>query len=262
VLLIVSFLQLSFAITIECEFKDSYTFFDTFYACEVKRLSTTFDNRTITQANGIHEQGKSHSEVEMFFTSKQNCPYLPLNVGAIFPNLKIYFVRNSNVQHLMVGDLKGMKNLEIFDVSYNPIDQISTDFFVGFEHIKKISFYDCHLKKINRGSFDTLKNLEGLYFDLNPCVSMRSEDKLRMSVAVKILYDKCDGADHTDRQHSLSVLSDEKIEKSSEDKSSSTMYIILFSVSFAINLILVAAIYRILSRKFPNDWVGLREVIL
>ena len=90
---------------------------------------------------------------------KQYSPYLPLKVGDFYKNLEILCIANSNVQHLMQGDLKGLDKLEVFDVSHNPIEQLGPDFFKGHGSIESVAFYNCHLKIIDTFVLDPLEKL-------------------------------------------------------------------------------------------------------
>jgi hypothetical protein len=118
---------------------------------------------------------------------------LPHNLGQFFPNLEVLFVMKSNVQHLVNGDLNGLNKLKIFDVSFNPIDQICKDFFKDHASIERISFYDCNLKKIANGALDHLPNLSHLFFDHNVCISLRKEGIEKMDKTKLDIYNECEG---------------------------------------------------------------------
>ena len=90
---------------------------------------------------------------------KQYSPYLPLKVGDFYKNLEILCIANSNVQHLMQGDLKGLDKLEVFDVSHNPIEQLGPDFFKGHGSIESVLFYICHMKIIDTFVLHPLEKL-------------------------------------------------------------------------------------------------------
>lgn len=257
----------SLAFSIDCEFKYHHTVFDQFYACIVSNLQTTFTNRTITSVNGKHLNGKTHEDVQMFFAKKENCPYLPQNLQSFFPNLEVLYMMNSNVQHLMTGDLDGLKNLKIFDVSHNPIDQIGQDFFRGHEKLEKISFYDSHLKKVNRGSLDNFTNLQGLYFDFNACIDARTENNFKEFIAN--IYDKCTGTNYILKNISSVGLSCDAVMSESlkrmDDGSyttSTSIYVVLIAFTVLLNILLGLILFRIFRKNFSGNWNEMRENII
>lgn len=250
------------ALKIDCEFKYHQTVFDRYYACVVSNLHTSFNNRTITAVNGKHLIGKSNEDVEMFFSKKENCPYLPLNLYKFFPNLEVFYVMNSNVQHLITGDIDGLDKLKIFDVSYNPVDQIGEDFFKGHENLEKISFYESHLKKVTRGAFDGLENLRGLYFDFNACIDDRTEHNFEEFI--ENLYDKCQGKDYKLKEKIICEEMTKEFEKEAVkmNSPSNTIYIILIILTLLLNLILGLILFRIFRRNYGGNWSEMRQGIL
>lgn len=256
----------SLAFSIDCEFKYHHTVFDQFYACIVTNLHTTFTNRTITSVKGSHAYGKTNADVEMFFAKKENCPYLPLNLHSFFPNLEVLYVMNSNVQHLMTGDIDGLNNLKIFDVSYNPIDQIGADFFKGHENLEKISFYESHLKKVNRGALDNFTNLLGLYFDFNACIDARTDSNFDEFIAN--LYDKCSGTNFLLKNVSSSasncdqVMSQSLKREDSINSSSTSIYVVLIAFTILLNIILGLILFRLFRKNYGGSWNEMRENII
>lgn len=112
----------SSAIVLECEFRQQVSHWGVEYACVATRLKTSLNDRTVASINGQHVSGMTNDDVKKIFIKKQSCPYLPLNFGAHFTNLETLYVMNSNVQHLLDGDLAGLKKLKVFDVSHNPVN--------------------------------------------------------------------------------------------------------------------------------------------
>jgi len=130
----------------------------------------------------------------------QNVPYLPHNVGKFFPNLETFYVMRSKVQHLIIGDLDGLDNLIHFDVSHNPVELIEKEYFKNHTKLRKFSFHDCHLKKIEKGAFDGLNSIEFLDLSYNDCIAGKypSNDYFSYLPPLRELlvdaYDKCTGA--------------------------------------------------------------------
>lgn len=159
----------------ECEFKNEETNWGVVYSCVAKNLRTDLNDRTVTEIKGQHLSDKTNDDVKKFYSFKQSCPYLPLNLSSFFKNLDIYYVKNSNLQHVLTGDLDGFTTIRIFDMSHNPIESIKGDLFKGQTSIEIVAFYECHLKIIDPTVLDPLINLKEGHFDYNPCINYRSK---------------------------------------------------------------------------------------
>lgn len=182
------------AVVLECEFRAYPTVYGSQYSCSGNNFRTSLNNRTVTEVKGQHLANETNDDVKLLIMNKQHSPYLPLKVGDFFKNLEILYIMNSNVQHLMQGDLKGLDKLKIFDVSYNPIEQLGPDFFKGHGSIETVSFYDCHLKIIDPFVLDPLDKLEVAYFDMNVCIDL---DKSTPIESLKAEFkDKCQNHIH------------------------------------------------------------------
>lgn len=144
------------------------------YECIAQNLTTSFEDRSITKVIGDHTIGKFSSNVTDLTIHMQNTPFLPLNLGAHFPNLRVYRIHKSNVQHLMTGDLNGLKKLKVFSVSKNPIKQLGHEFFNEMSQLKLVDFEHCHLKRIDAEAFDKLINLVALDLTYNDCIDVSS----------------------------------------------------------------------------------------
>lgn len=172
------FLKSINGIVLECDFKDETTNWGVAYTCVAKNFHTSLDDRTVTEIKGQHLLSRTNDDVKKFYVFKQSCPYLPLNASSFFKNLDIYYIKQSNVQHVLEGDLDGFTTIRIFDVSYNPIEEINNGVFDGQTSIQIIAFYECHLKFISPYALDALTNLQEGHFDKNVCIDYRSESSL------------------------------------------------------------------------------------
>lgn len=136
-------------------------------------------------------EGKTHDDVLKVFAEYQYCPYLPINLGTFFKNLEILYVMKSNVSQLTNDDLTGLTKLKLFDVSYNPITLLHHDFFKGHESIEIISFYDCELRIVEKGSLASLVNLKEGHFEFNPCINFRGDDESRLPALIREIHQNC-----------------------------------------------------------------------
>lgn len=227
------------------------------YSCVAENFRTSLNDREITEINGTHVAGKTHNDVKKLYIKKQFCPYLPLKVGDFFTNLEIFYVMNSNVQHLLNGDLDGLTKLNAFDVSHNPVEQLGCDFFKGHETIEKISFFDCHLKIIDAKALDSLVQLKEAHFQYNVCFNFNAAETYQISLLKKEIRQNCHGENYEDQIFN-------KVEESKKSKLSfaqrNANFIILFFVTTTI--ILAAVLLKIVNSKFGNNWNELKNSLL
>lgn len=179
------------SITLNCTFKNHYSYWGEKYACLVNDLTTFQDDRRVTAVIGTHLEGKTNDDVEKVLAEYQYCPHLPTNIGSFFKNLEIFYVMHSNVSHLSTNDLDGLDKLRIFDVSYNPIKRLHRDFFVGHQSIEIISFYDCNLSFIEEGALSPLVNLKEAHFQYNQCVDYRGDDASLLPSLMETIKEYC-----------------------------------------------------------------------
>ncbi|KAL7030079.1 hypothetical protein ACKWTF_006507 [Chironomus riparius] len=278
-------IKLSSSIPLNCTFDNHDTVYQTVYSCIVQNLHTTLNDRSVTEIVGTHKYGKSNDDVKQVFVKFQNVPYLPLNLGKFFQNLETLYVMKSNVQHLMNGDLDGLNKLKTFDVSHNPVEQIGEEFFKGQKTIERISFYDCHIKKVNRGALDDLTNLNSLFFDQNPCIDTRydgdsSYGSMRDGIIEEVtadIYDKCHGMDHslrtnqTELCHEIknvneNLTNDKLISKNDKVQESSsnwsTVLTILLVFTMLLNIIFSIVLVRIVRNNFNGSWHEMKNVLV
>jgi hypothetical protein len=249
------------AITLNCEFKMLNTYLGTHYACVADNLRTTLTDRERTAINGTHESGKSHNDVLKFYVKKQNCPFLPLNVGGFFKNLEIYYVMNSHVKHIMTGDLDGLDKLTAFDVSHNPVEQLGHDFFKDHPTIRKISFFDCHLKIIDPEALTPLKNLETAAFQYNVCIdyqfTRRSGDSMS---GLKNRISKCHTNTYGDQIYN-------QLDGSTPNQTTPMTFTqrnayLIISFFVLVTVALSVVLVKIVRTKFDNDWKELKNAII
>lgn len=190
-LLVVVCVISSYGIALKCTFKDHSSYWGQKYACVVSELTTSLTNRIVTEIQGTHMEGRTHDDVVKVFAEHQHCPYLPTNLGTFFKNLEVLYVMKSNVSQLTTDDLTGLTKLKLFDVSYNPITLLRHDFFKGHESIEIISFYDCQLRMVEKGSLAPLVNLKEGHFEFNPCINFRGDDESRLPALIKEIHQNC-----------------------------------------------------------------------
>ena len=244
------------ATVVDCNFQWKSSVWGPQFACVATNFRTSLDDRIVMNVTGFKPQ--KMNQVKEFFALKQSCPYLPLNLGSSFKNLEIFYIMNSNVKHLLNGDLDGLNFLKVFDVSHNPIEQLGQDFFKGTPSIQIVSFYDCHLKIIDSLALCHFVNLREAHFQHNVCIDYHAYD-LDMIEDLKVeIADKCNS-----RMFNTSF--DLKFEPKSECQIYESMSFIrrnayLIISFFGIILIGFSLVLIIIVRKtYNNNWIELKN---
>lgn len=247
-------LEAAFAKVLECDYTMQTSHWGVDYACVPNEFQTSLQDRKVTDVTGEHIPGKANTDVKKLYIKKLNCAYLPLNVGKFFKNLETLYVMKSNVQHLIDGDLDGLTNLKVFDVSHNPIESLSSGFFKGHDTIEIISFYDCNLKSIAADALTPLTNLREAHFQYNVCVDFY--DTSNIFQLVREIKRNC-GSERPAPDLKNSKLCD--LESMSFMRSNAYIVIsILILLLVALSVVLI----QLVRRNFGGNWSQLREALI
>lgn len=240
------------ATVLDCSFEEKFSVWGLHLACIASNFKTQLNNRTISEMTGGNSQSGKATEL---FVKKQYCPYLPLNVSSIFKSLEILYIMNSHVQNLLEGDLDGLTSLRVFDVSHNPIEILSKDFFKGAASIEIVSFFDCHLKKIEPTALSHLPKLQGGRFQTNVCIDYAVYEPSELEILTSMIRSQCsgEGFDITNNSHQKTCEPLPFIKKNA-----------ILIVSFlTISLIfLVIILTKIMRKTFKNNWDELKMSLL
>lgn len=197
-------IKLSSGLVLECNFAIHEHGWGKFYTCHALNLVVTKEDRIITEIKGQHMYGKSNDDIEELYVHHGDCAMLPLNLGAFFKNLNIFYVKASQLKELTSEDLKGLNKLKVFDVSHNLIERLEKGIFDGHSSIEKISFVDNELNFIDKHAFDSLVNLEGVHFQSNRCIDFHGYHKDILSKLIDAIG-KCDGTMQARRQFEFDI---------------------------------------------------------
>ncbi|KAG5683946.1 hypothetical protein PVAND_013202 [Polypedilum vanderplanki] len=246
----------SHAIELQCIFRTTQLIIPE-YVCDVKNFTTSFESRIVTNVIGEHESSKNNAEVTAINIYYQDCPFLPLGLQKFFPKLRILAVINSNVQHLLAGDLDEYENLKTLSLSWNPIEQIGHDFFRGKNSIEYIYFYECNLKKIDPEALDPLINLKYAIFDGNECIGSTFRSGATLGNLKSIIIRNCQGDDQL--KNFKSKKNCEKETKISENSFLDVFIIITLTFLSIIMIILIIVLNFINKRLFLGNWNQIKE---
>ena len=253
----------SSSVILECDFQMKKSFWGNEYTCVATNLRTSLSDRKISEVKGTHLPGKTNADVKQFCVDKQNCPYLPLDVSKFFPNLEIFFFMRSNVQHWFNGDIDGLNELLIFDISRNPIEVLGPNFFDDHETIEKISFFDCNLKSIHPNALMPLKNLKEAHFKENVCISENDNLQIVFEEIRDNCWDKNNKFPTKDFEEANVCPKQSSFEQPCEQYSFITRHAgIIISI---LSIILIAALIvfvKIFRSRLSGNWNELKEALI
>jgi Leucine-rich repeat (LRR) protein len=137
-------------------------------ACVIEDDEKIVDENTILQVN-INPSEKN-DVIYFIIENNANVKYLPNNLPQIFPNLKYMIVRNTGLVKLL--PFKGLRFLEIVDLSNNHISEINPDSFSDSWMIEEINLNGNEIEDISANTFTWLSNLKILEIDNNKMTNL------------------------------------------------------------------------------------------
>jgi Leucine-rich repeat (LRR) protein len=250
----------SSAITFKCKYETLSSYTEDSYTCTAQNLRTNYNDRTVTEVTGDQTR-MSNSDVTKLDIYKQPCPYIPKNISNHLPNLTSLKISNTNLKFLIDGDLDGFTKLTRFDVSWNPIERLSRNFFIGQDNLEFISFFFCHLKVIDPRALLPLRRLDSANFQDNICISFHITDPFEILEFNEEVRDKCKEEFYKGQMHN-----DEAADNLRNESSSLPFireHVMLITSFFAIiSIILLTVIVRVFVVRLGNNWGELREVLV
>jgi Leucine-rich repeat (LRR) protein len=125
----------------------------------------------VTDITGVHLEGKSNNDVQMFAILNQNCPVLPQGIEKFFPNIRTIFVQNSKLTKISSPDLQPFSNLHDLMLSDNLIENLPSNLFETNPSIQFVRIDNNKMAKVGANIFDPLINLSLVSFEGNVCIN-------------------------------------------------------------------------------------------
>lgn len=136
------------------------------------------DDRTITEVEGNHAEGKTNGDVKAFGARDITIKYFPKDLQKFFPQVAIIDIENSELQEITREDVApfGSKLTTLF-LAENEIENIEADTFTENTNLVSVSLNRNHIKYVGTGVFSKLSNLAVLQFEDNICFSLILHDE-------------------------------------------------------------------------------------
>lgn len=176
----------SFKLEVKC-----FEFESTGYRCVSRNFQIiSKDDRTVTEVNAVHEEGKTNKDVKDFSSFDENLNFFPLKIAKFFTNLESFKITRGGLKEISGNDLKQFgEKLKKISLEGNEIQKIEKNLFESNKNIEMILMGENKIEKIEKGSFDGLEKLMKLSLEDNPCTS-DSDRAMNDRDAVKYLIEE------------------------------------------------------------------------
>ncbi|KAJ6636491.1 Leucine-rich repeat-containing protein 15 [Pseudolycoriella hygida] len=173
-------IEASFALTIDCTFRDFYyQGVGNIYHC---RAAVVFDDNVrdeITAVRGAHKNGNTNYDVEGLYIFNKSIDIFPTKIQDFFPNIKALHFPGNLISNISNKNLIPFPNLQYLDLHGNKISSLDSDLFSGLDSLKLIRLSHNNIKHIGRDII-LPKNCAIILFR-NPCVHeyASTEDEIK-----------------------------------------------------------------------------------
>jgi len=133
-----------------------------YYSCNITKQKINED--APLKIIGNHIFGKTNENVVNVWINNCTVTRIPKGLTKIFPNMKIFEIRNSKLATIDKNDLDEYKSLEKFCCIEHPISYLSGDLFEDFINLEWIEFWGNNLQIIEPNILDGLKKLKYVEF--------------------------------------------------------------------------------------------------
>lgn len=165
----------------------TYDVIGNIYRCDAKLL---FDGQSIdnvTAVYGSHQSGKGYSDVLGLKIENQRMEFVPTNIKAFFPNIKVLMFQNNAISSISNSYLMTFPNLEYLSLHTNKLTSLDSNLLSGLNSMKFVTFSVNSIKHV--GHDFVLPNTSRIYFNSNKCISKEATTaaqitELRFSLSV------------------------------------------------------------------------------
>jgi hypothetical protein len=171
-------------VTIECNNKK---------ICDVKKIEPpiVFNTKNVKYDLYENHQKRSH-DINQLKIENLNMNYMfHASNESLLENTKKFTIANANLISLNKEDLKVFRNLEILNVSRNPIEYLEKGLFENNAKVKEIYLNENNIKYIHPKVFVELSNLNILNLQKNLCINEYYGSQNDIKGTMKTIISKC-----------------------------------------------------------------------
>ncbi|CAG9810208.1 unnamed protein product [Chironomus riparius] len=168
--------------------KINLDYVDNVNVCHVtSSLNITNPNESVNLVNS------GNTKIDGVVIHNKEVHWLPQFDDSVASNLRVLVVERSHLKGLTQNCLKMMTNLESLDLNSNDIEELKNKPFEFNKKLTFINFLRNKIKFVEVGTFDSLENLNRLYFRNNKCISSggNAKNKEKVRKLLIIIYDSC-----------------------------------------------------------------------
>jgi hypothetical protein len=141
-----------------------------------------------------HNDNKTISDVTMFHSDKNIFKKFPKNIANIFGNIEMVDVYEAGIKEIKSEDLQQFgRKLKSLWLMRNEIRRVNSEAFVYNPNLEWINLSENNILHVELGTFNFafLKNLNKLYFKLNPCYSGSASDSEKLKELIAKIDIEC-----------------------------------------------------------------------
>lgn len=136
---------------------------------------------SVVDANGPVSES-DRAKIESLYIGESKIDFIPGGIKAMFPNLKVFIVKNSELLVVRAEDLRQFGNsLEMLTIAYTEITSLDRNVLDNNPNLIVIEFYgNKRLKYIDPAliaSFKSMKKAKYIDFQMSACISQTFDDR-------------------------------------------------------------------------------------
>lgn len=172
-MLFVSIWKTSEAISINCTFEQvNYGgSIGSVYRCIATTLFDGRDSDMLTVVYGFHLNGNANVNVQALVINSQNLAFVPRNIEAFFPNLRVLNLALNSISNIKNEHLIPFPNLIQLELGVNRITTLDSNLFSGMTLLRQMDFRYNNIMHVGH-AINLLNDAINLDFRHNPCIDL------------------------------------------------------------------------------------------
>lgn len=128
------------------------------YTCKVSALKVTTPGTVVKSFVGVHEDGKSNTDVADLSITDSNIDSFPEGIAKIFPNLTNLNLWKCGLKTIETRDLVEFEHLELICLDNNNLESLPSDLFVALPKVRWIYCCDNKIESLSAKLLEPIRN--------------------------------------------------------------------------------------------------------
>lgn len=162
-------------------------------------------NLTITSTNGVHQQNKNDSDVEVLLVPGGTTGFLPVDTCLFFPAMKKFEVYANKLTEVARNHFSGCQNVKEVKIAYNLIEKLPEDVFYDMPSLVSLKMNKNRIQVLPKNLFAKNPKLVEIILDNNKLTSIQAA----LPTAARFINLKsnpCIDESYPDGLHSMNLL--------------------------------------------------------